>query len=47
MRAAAAQLIRFGWIEVQCCLFAIAIFVGLAVSRSVPLPIPRYDALLA
>lgn len=47
MREAAAQLIRFGWLEVQCCLFAIAIFVGLAVSRSVPLPIPRYDALLA
>lgn len=47
MRAAVAQLVRFGWIETQCCLFAIAIFLGLAVSRSVPLPIPRYDALLA
>lgn len=40
------QLIRFAWIEVQCCLFAGAIFVGLAVSSVVPLPIPRYDALL-
>lgn len=40
------QLLRFVWIEVQCCLFAGAIFVGLAVSSVVPLPIPRYDALL-
>lgn len=40
------QLLRFAWIEVQCCLFAGAIFVGLAVSSVVPLPIPRYDALL-
>ena len=42
-----AQLLRFGWVQVQCCLFAVAVFVGLAVSSVVPLPIPRYDALLA
>lgn len=46
MPAAITQLVRFGWLEVQCCLFAIAIFVGLAVSQAAPLPIPRYDALL-
>ena len=44
---AAAQLVRFGWLELQCCLFAVAVFVGLALSRAIPLPIPRYDALLA
>ena len=45
--AAAAQVVRLGWLELQCCLFAVAIFVGLAVSRVIPLPIARYDALLA
>ena len=44
---ALAQLLRFAWVQVQCCLFAIAVFVGLALSRVVPLPIARYDALLA
>jgi uncharacterized membrane protein YoaT (DUF817 family) len=44
---AAGQLLRFGWLELRCCLFAIAVFVGLALSRVVPLPIARYDALLA
>ena len=44
---AAAQLVRFATIELQCCLFAVAIFVGLALSRVIPLPIARYDALLA
>jgi len=44
---AAAQLVRFGWLELQCCLFAVAVFVGLALSRVIPLPIARYDALLA
>lgn len=43
---ALAQLLRFAWVQVQCCLFAVAVFVGLAVSRVVPLPIARYDALL-
>jgi uncharacterized membrane protein YoaT (DUF817 family) len=45
--ATLAQLVRFGWTQVQCCLFAAAIFVGLALSSVLPLPIPRYDALLA
>ena len=43
---ALAQLFRFGWVQVQCCLFAVAVFVGLALSSVVPLPVPRYDALL-
>jgi uncharacterized membrane protein YoaT (DUF817 family) len=41
-----AQLFRFAGIQLQCCLFAAAVFVGLAVSKVVPLAIPRYDALL-
>ncbi|HZA03127.1 MAG TPA: DUF817 domain-containing protein [Propionibacteriaceae bacterium] len=45
--AAWAQLLRFAWVQVQCCLFAVAVFVGLAASSLVPLPIARYDALLA
>lgn len=43
---AAGQLLRFAWLQVQCCLFAIAIFAGLAVTAAVPLPIARYDALV-
>ncbi len=41
-----AQLLRFAWLETRACAFAIALFVGLALSSVVPLPIPRYDALL-
>ena len=41
-----AQLFRFAWLEVQCCLFPLAIFAGLALSAVLPLPIARYDALL-
>jgi uncharacterized membrane protein YoaT (DUF817 family) len=40
------QLLRFAWLEARCCAFAIAVFGGLALSKVVPLPIPRYDALL-
>src|SRR3954468_12255171 len=40
------QLLRFAWIEAQCCLFAVLFFVGLAVVRLVPLPIDPADALL-
>lgn len=40
------QLVQFGWLQVQCCLFAISIFAGLAVTAAVPLPIARYDALV-
>ena len=47
MVQAVVLLVRFGWLEVQCCLFAVAVFVGLAVSRVMPLPVARYDALLA
>src|SRR5262249_44183884 len=40
------QLLRFAWTEARCCAFAVAVFGGLAVSKVVPLPIARYDALL-
>lgn len=40
------QLLRFTWVEALSCLFPLALFAGLAVSQVVPLPIPRYDALL-
>jgi uncharacterized membrane protein YoaT (DUF817 family) len=46
MRFLVAQLSRFAWIEARCCAFAVAVFGGLALSKVVPLPIPRYDALL-
>ncbi|WP_245155189.1 DUF817 domain-containing protein [Nocardioides sp. 1609] len=41
------QLVRFAWIEAQSCLFAAALFAGLVVAHVVPLPLARYDALLA
>src|SRR5918998_3571090 len=44
---ALVQLLRFGWVQAQCCLFAVAVFVGLAAISAVPLPLPRYDVLLA
>ena len=40
------QLVRFGWIEAQCCLFAVLFYVGLAIVRAVPLPVDPADALL-
>ncbi|MGY1814674.1 DUF817 domain-containing protein [Blastococcus sp. SYSU D00820] len=40
------QLLRFGWIEAQCCLFAVLFFAGLALVRVVPLPVDPADALL-
>jgi uncharacterized membrane protein YoaT (DUF817 family) len=40
------QLLRFGWLEVQCCLFAVLFYVGLALVRVVPLPGDPADALL-
>ncbi|WP_158888279.1 DUF817 domain-containing protein [Amycolatopsis anabasis] len=46
VRGAFAQLVRFGWLEAQCCAFAVTLFAGLALSSKIPLPIPRYDALL-
>ena len=44
---AAGQLVRFAWLEAKACAFAVVIFAGLAVSNWVPLPVARYDALLA
>jgi uncharacterized membrane protein YoaT (DUF817 family) len=48
MRAAQGlrQLVRFAVLETRSCAFAAAVFAGLAVSSAIPLPIPRYDALL-
>lgn len=42
----ALQLLRFAWTEARCCAFALAVFAGLALSKIVPLPLPRYDLLL-
>ncbi|MEV6416700.1 DUF817 domain-containing protein [Kribbella sp. NPDC051718] len=43
---ACSQFLRFGWTELVSCLFAAALFAGLALSKYVDLPIARYDALL-
>lgn len=41
------QLILFGWEQALSCLFPVVIFVSLAVTKWMPLPIlPRYDWLL-
>ena len=40
------QFLRFGRLEVVSCLFPFAVFAGLALSKYIDLPIPRYDALL-
>jgi uncharacterized membrane protein YoaT (DUF817 family) len=40
------QLLRFAWIEGQCCLFASLFFLGLGLARLVPLAIDPADALL-
>jgi len=40
------QLLRFAWVEAQCCLFAVLFFLGLALVRLVPLPVDPADALL-
>jgi uncharacterized membrane protein YoaT (DUF817 family) len=40
------QLVRFAWVEAQCCLFAVLFFGGLALVRLVPLPLGAADALL-
>ena len=42
----AAQLARFTWLELQSCVFAAAIFAGLAAAYVLPLPLATYDALL-
>src|SRR5215207_4975375 len=40
------QLLRFAWVEAQCCLFALLFFLGLALVRVVPQPVDPADALL-
>jgi uncharacterized membrane protein YoaT (DUF817 family) len=44
--AGCGQLLRFAWWQSVSCLFPIALFAGLAVSKYLTLPIARYDALL-
>ncbi|GEE03294.1 hypothetical protein nbrc107696_37400 [Gordonia spumicola] len=45
----AAQMLRFTWIQVQCCYFAVAVVAGIALSTLLrgywDAPIGRYDAL--
>src|SRR3954469_8812080 len=41
------QLLRFAWLEAQCCLFAVLFFLGLDLVRVVPMPVDPADALLA
>lgn len=47
VRRLATQLLRFAWLELQACVFPIGVFLGLALAFVVPLPVARYDALLA
>lgn len=47
IRYGVAQLLRFAALQARACSFALVIFAGLALSTLVPLPIARYDALLA
>ncbi|NKF22902.1 DUF817 domain-containing protein [Solimonas sp. C16B3] len=46
LRSLLHDLLLFARIEAQCCVFAVAIFGGLALSKLLALPIPRYDFLL-
>src|SRR3954451_25312621 len=40
------QLVRFAWLETQCCLFAGLFFAGLGLVQVVPLPMDAAAALL-
>jgi len=44
--AVLAQAGQFIWLEALSCLFPGCVFLGLALAKVLPLPIPRYDALL-
>lgn len=50
LRLLPLRLVQFAWMEVQCCLFPAAVFLGLAASSFVwgrwDMAIARYDALL-
>lgn len=46
LRSFLHDLLLFARLEAQCCLFAVAVFGGLALSKLLPLPIPRYDFML-
>lgn len=44
---AGTQLFRFGWQQALACVFPVAIFASLALTKLIPLPLlPRYDWLL-
>ncbi len=45
-RTLTRQLLRFARVEAECCLFAVLFFVGLALVRTLPLPLDAADALL-
>jgi uncharacterized membrane protein YoaT (DUF817 family) len=40
------QLFQFGYLQALSCVFPVLIFLSLAASSMVPLPLPRYDLLL-
>src|SRR4051812_13819603 len=40
------QLVRFAWLETQCCLFAGLFFAGLGLVQVVPMPLDAADGLL-
>lgn len=46
LRHGLAQLFRFGLVQAVSCAFPAAMFVGLAITSAIDLPLPRYDALL-
>ena len=50
LRLLPLRLVQFAWMEIQCCLFPAAVFLGLAAPSFVwgrwDMPIARYDALL-
>ncbi len=50
LRLLPLRFVQFVWLELQCCMFPIAVFLGLAVTSVVwarfDVPIARYDALL-
>jgi len=45
-RESLLDLLAFGRVQALSCVFAVAIFAGLAVTRVVDVGVPRYDALL-
>lgn len=46
LRAALAWLVRFGFVQLRCCVMPIGVFAALAAAHLLPDAIPRYDFLL-